>query len=179
MKIIAVAPFADVGAPILISCFSSFPAPTCAELLVTPGFAQSGCENACPNDGVVSVEDYVRYAGNPTSANLDTTHFVISCTCNGQELCKDDILFSDLVELEECTDRSLATADECNTYCLSFGILFTGSDFQKSKGLAKCVCSSDEGKATVCSAGRHHFSWTLVAQSLSLAAFVMVGRIGL
>eukprot|EP00980_Cylindrotheca_fusiformis_P014533 scaffold3914_cov121-Cylindrotheca_fusiformis.AAC.2 len=155
--------------------------PTCAELLVTPGFAQSGCEAACPN-GVVSVEDNVRYAGDPTSANMDATNFVISCTCNGQELCEDVILFSDLVELEECTDRNLATADECNTYCNSFGTLFTGSDFKSSDGLANCACTSNEGEATACqdtsSAGRL-FYYSVLAQSLSLAALVMVGNIGL
>jgi hypothetical protein len=123
-------------------------APTCEELLIYPGSVLAGCGNVCQD--VVNVDDYVRFAGTITNANLDQTHLVVSCSCNGQELCNDAIEFSDRVELDQCSTRNLANQQECDDYCSSFGTLFTGVNYTSTNGSATCSCNSEEGEAIAC-----------------------------
>lgn len=151
-------------------------APTCEELLVTPGSAQEGCQNICGENGFVEVEDFVRYAGTATNSNLDKTHVVVSCRCNGQELCNDAISFSDRVDLQSCKQNNLASEEECEAYCLSFGTLFTGMTYSSPDGLARCVCNSAEGEATACqdSGGSIHGILNSATLILFAAAFFVL-----
>lgn len=149
--------------------------PTCEELLIYPGSVLAGCENVC--DDVVSVDDYVRFAGTITNFNLDKTHLVVSCSCNGQELCNDEIEFSDRVELDQCTPI-LRRRVRCMNFCSSFEPLFTGGNYTSTDGYATCSCNSEEGEAIKCadqvptSSGPYHRSATLTFGTLFAALFL-------
>jgi hypothetical protein len=128
----------------------------------------------------VSVDDYVRFAGTITNANLDKTHLVLSCSCNGQELCNDAIEFSDRIELDQCSTRNLVSQQECDDYCSTFGTLFNGVNYTSTNGLATCSCNSEEGEAIACadqdqasgSSAPYHRSATLTFAALFAALFL-------
>lgn len=125
--------------------------PSCADLVIIPGSAEQNCRSYCPSDTTPQVEDFVQYAS-ATSNNPDQSSFVISCRCSGVVACSDSILFSDRIDLPECSDVSITSMGTCKAKCESYGSLFLGFDYQsKNDGeVSICSCSRGENVAPFC-----------------------------
>lgn len=89
----------------------------------------------------MNAQDYARFAGDTSNANIDQTHLVVSCACSGDVKCSDNILFSDRVNLKECADVGITSQASCQAKCNSYGTIFVGYDYDSRYNGEESVCS--------------------------------------
>lgn len=124
--------------------------PSCEQLRIFPTMVEEGCTSFCPEGSVVQFEDRIQYAGGPQNANRDFTTLFIDCRCNGVVACDDNILFSDLVNLEGClSEFGIVKESDCEDYCNENGFT-TDFEFTGTAGKGNCTCFTDEGSAVAC-----------------------------